>query len=428
MLVSDSPMLEQYDSLKIVRNRKKEKTKGKFDAESMKEWVAAILDSESIRNAAKKFGLKYQTVGIYVKKFRDKPDGKHDTKLRNDTRKVFTDKQEDDLEAYIIKCSKIFYGLNNLKTRKLAYEMAKMNSIDCFKNWEAPRMSGKDWLYGFMKRHPRLSLRAAEGCSIARAISFSRHNVNAFFNNYEKLFKTYPELCDSSRIWNMDETKTETNPESSFVISQKGQKQVAAAVSSERRTLVTTVLFRNAAENTIPPALVFSRVHFKSHMINGAPNVTLGLAHQSGWMITSNFVHAIELARANGVHILTVPPHCTHMMQSLDVALMKRLKTYYNAAIDSWLKSYPGQRFGIYYVAACDGTAQGRTMLPQSITNSFKKTVNRHIFSDDMFAPGLFSERPNPPDETLPDEPLTCQLAASLSTLESKKTPLSPQI
>uniref|UniRef100_A0A6P7FZN2 Uncharacterized protein LOC114334404 n=1 Tax=Diabrotica virgifera virgifera TaxID=50390 RepID=A0A6P7FZN2_DIAVI len=87
----------------MVRNRKKEKTKGNFDAESMKECVAAILDGESIRNAAKRFGLKYQTVGMYVKKFRDNPEGEHDMKLRNDTRKVFTDKQEDDLEAYLIK-------------------------------------------------------------------------------------------------------------------------------------------------------------------------------------------------------------------------------------------------------------------------------------------------------------------------------------
>lgn len=446
----------------MVRNRK-EKTKGNFDAESMKECVAAILDGESIRNAAERFGLKYQTVGMYVKKFRDNPDGEHDMKLKNDTRKVFTDKQEDDLEAYLIKCSKMFYGLNNLETRKLAYEMAKMNNIDCPKNWEAPRMAGKDWLYGFMKRHPRLSLRSAEGCSIARAISFNKHNVNAFFNNYENLLKRYPELCDSSRIWNMDETKTETNQEPSRVISEKGQKQVAAAVSGERGTLVTTVLFINAAGNTIPPALVFPRVHFKSHMINGAPNGTLGLAHQSGWMTTSNFVHvmqhfikcsgssekrrmllicdnheshlsieAIELARANGVHILTVPPHCTHMMQPLDVGMMKPFKTYYNAAIDSWLMSNPGQRFGIYNVAACVGIAHGRAMLPQSILNSFKKTgifpVDRHIFTDDMFAPSLVSERPNPPDETLPDEPLTCQLAASLPTVESENPPSSPQI
>ncbi|XP_072398061.1 uncharacterized protein [Diabrotica undecimpunctata] len=142
----------------------------------------------------------------------------------------------------------------------------------------------------------------------------------------------------------MDKTKTETNQEPSRVISQKGQKLVAAAVG---------------ARNTIPPALVFPKVHFKSHMINGVPNGTLGLAHLSGWVTTSNFVHvmhpfkkcagfseerrmllicdnheshlsieAIELARANGVHILTVLPHCTHMMQPLDVGLMKPLKTY----------------------------------------------------------------------------------------------------
>lgn len=165
------------------------------------------------------------------------------------------------------------------------------------------------------------------------------------------------------------------------MIGQKGMKQVATAVRNERWTLVMTVLFINAAGNTMLPAMVFSRVHFKSHMINGAPSGTLGLAHHSVWMTTSNFVlvikhfikfsgssekrimlficdnhesHlSIEVAMANGIHILTVPLYCTHMMQSLDVGLMKPFKTFYNAAINSWMLANPGQTFGIYNVASC---------------------------------------------------------------------------
>ncbi|XP_072395342.1 uncharacterized protein [Diabrotica undecimpunctata] len=257
-------------------------------------------------------------------------------------------------------------------------------------------------------------------------------------------------------------TTRQTDKAKHYASMRNSRNSVCRKVSGERGTLVTTVLFINAAGNTIPPALVFPRVHFKSHMINLAPNGTLGLAHQLGWMTTSNFVHvmqhfiksgssekrrkllicdnheshlsieAIELARANGVHILTVSPHCTHMMQPLDVGLMKPFKTYYNAAINSWLKSNPGQRFRIYHVAACVGIAHGRAMLPQSIINCFKKTgifpVDRHIFTDDMFAASLVSERPNPPDETLPGEPLTCQQAASLTTLESEKPHIPLQI
>lgn len=48
----------------------------------------------------------------------------------------------------------------------------------------------------------------------------------------------YPELCDPSQIWNLDETKTETNHQHSHIIVQKGLKQVATAVTNERGTLV----------------------------------------------------------------------------------------------------------------------------------------------------------------------------------------------
>lgn len=449
----------------MVRNRKKEKVKGNFDAETMKEGVRLVLEGGKIRPTAMRLGLKFQTLAMYVKKFRENPDGEHEMKLSNSTRQVFTEEQEHDLETFLITSSKMFYGLSNIDTRKLAYEMAEVNKIVCPEQWITNKMAGKDWLYGFMKRHPNLSLRAAEGCSLARAISFNKHNVNVFFDNYEQLIKKYPELRDPTRIWNLDETKTETNQRPSRVIAQKGIKQVATAVSNEKGTLVTTVLIINAAGNSMPPAMVFPRVHFKTHMINGAPAGTLGLAHQSGWMTTSNFVHvmqhfitfsgssvnrkmllicdnheshlsiaAIELARANGVIILTVPPHCTHMMQPLDVGVMKPFKTFYNAAVDSRLSSNPGQTFGIYDVASCVGIAHGRALMPQTIINAFQKTgifpVDRYVFTEDMYLPSLVSDKPAPlhNEETIEpvqsgsqiQEPLTSQ---SPGTSQSSTTP-----
>lgn len=96
-------------------------------------------------------------------------------------------------------------------------------------------------------------------------------------------------------------------------------------------------------------------------MIIGAPVGTLSLANVSGWMTGPNFVKAIQhfvkytgfsptrqmliicdnhesymcieatnLAKENGVHILTVLPHSTHMMQPLDVGVMKPFQTFYS--------------------------------------------------------------------------------------------------
>lgn len=55
----------------MVRSRKKEKTKGLFEAETMKNAVKMALEGATIREAAAHFNLPFQTVGRYLKKIRD---------------------------------------------------------------------------------------------------------------------------------------------------------------------------------------------------------------------------------------------------------------------------------------------------------------------------------------------------------------------
>lgn len=54
-------------------------------------------------------------------------------------------------------------------------------------------------------------------------------------------------------------------------------------------------------------------------------------------------IEALNLAKSSGVTILTLHPHTTAKLQPLDVGLNGQFKTYYNAAVDSWLLRNPGQ-------------------------------------------------------------------------------------
>lgn len=97
---------------------------------------------------------------------------------------------------------------------------------------------------------------------------------------------------------------------------------------------------------------------------------TVGYANESGWMCQPQFVkyirhfikfvkpsiehpvlllldnhvshmsvEALDIAAANGVHILSFPPHCSHRLQPLDVSVFSPVKNYYKSQCSAWQKN-----------------------------------------------------------------------------------------
>lgn len=116
-----------------------------------------------------------------------------------------------------------------------------------------------------------------------------------------------------------------------------------------RGALVTMALAGNAFGNIILPHFVFPQKKYLPHFICGGPGGSMGTANSSGWMQEQDFVvflqhfvqhtwaieenkillllvnhsshvsiEAINFSQANGVVMLSFPPHCTHQLQPLD--------------------------------------------------------------------------------------------------------------
>ena len=241
-----------------------------------------------------------------------------------------------------------------------------------------------------------------------------------FFNNLQEVLVKYS--ISAQNIFNLDETGLSTVQKPTPVFAQAGVKQVGKITSRERGETITMCACINALGNFLPPAFIFPRVHFKEHMLKGAPTGSFGTTCPSGWMNNDIFpnvllhflkfmnisksnpgllildnhqshigLETITIAEENGLSILTFPPHCSHRLQPLDVSVFGAFKCFYNRFCDAWMTSHPGKLITIYEVGELAGSAFVKAFTPENITSGFKKTgiypFNSEVFTDDMFLP-----------------------------------------
>ena len=206
-----------------------------------KAMTEVLIDKKFCRTVANKYDIPHVTLRRYCLNYRKEPaivkgDDITEVSLRKygyfNNRSVFNISQELLLVEYLLKASALYYGLSTNEVKSLAYEYAAKLGLKIPNSWVAAKKTGSDWLSGFMKRHPNLTLRTPESTSLSRATSFNRHNVNAFYDKYESVLQRDGFTPD--KIWNVDETGCITVQKPRKIIAATGVKQVGAVVSAER--------------------------------------------------------------------------------------------------------------------------------------------------------------------------------------------------
>jgi len=333
---------------------------------------------------------------------------------------VFTKEQEVELVEYIKTMEARLFGLTSLELRSLAYQLAVKNNIS--HTFCKDDLAGVDWLYGFMKRHPDLSLRQPEATSAARASGFNQVAVGKFFALLTEVMDK--NKLTASQIFNVDETGITCVPKShSKVIACRGRRQVGTITSAERGQTITAEICMGADGSYMPPMLIFPRVRNKPELIDGGPPGAWAEVHPSGWIQTDLFLkwfdkfvifsraskthkvlllldgHAthtkslelIDKARDAGVILLCFPPHCTHRLQPLDVAFMKPLSLYYSDEVKKWLREHAKDHRVVtqFQIASLFGRAYIKASTMTTAISGFRATgiwpVDANIFKEHDF-------------------------------------------
>ena len=247
--------------------------------------------------------------------------------------------------------------------------------------------------------------------------------MEKFFLNLTNIINKHCPFL-SHRIYNVDETEITTVQAIPKIISEKGKKQVVQIAAAERGSLVSVACTVNAAGGTIPPVTILPRVYYKGYMIKGAPDGTVGFTTQNGWMTSEIFLdvvnhirrftlasrenaillmldnhdshlsfNVIELARENGIHIVTFPPHCSHKLQpqvaTTGHSSVWPIKTAYKKGLNEWNISNR-KRVTIYDLPTIFNKAYFSSFAMANIQTGFQKAgtfpVNSMIFPDSEFA------------------------------------------
>lgn len=417
-----------------MRTYQRKTTRAAVPLDQLKIAANAVSNNgKSVRAAANEFGVPRMTLVRFIKKSSSQ---EHPTMGYAAPRKVFNEEQEQGLKDYLLKTSDIYYGLTPKNVRTLAYDCAIKFGITFPISWNSNKMAGKDWLTGFLKRSTELSIRKPEATSLGRATSFNKTNVDNFFDKLATVMDKSE--FTASQIWNIDETGVSTVCKPSKIVAAKGKRNIGSVTSAERGTNVTLIVAVSASGITIPPMFIFPRKKYKDHFVLGGPPDCIGVGNASGWSSDVEFyifmehfikhvkpsvecpilllldnhsshlsIKTLDLAKSNGVVMLSFPPHCSHRLQPLDVSVFAPFKRYLSAAQDGWLRSNPGRTMTIYNIPSVVAESLPLATTGLNIINGFKKSgifpYNREIFTSSDFAPSYVTDRPD--DLTTPTVP-----------------------
>ena len=361
--------------------------------------VAAVSEVNSdrlgLRESARLYNVPLETLRRRVK-------GMVTMDCRPGPKTVLTDEEEESkLAQYLLEMCDMGYGLNREGVMGLAYSIVeRTRRPHPFKNGSA----GRAWFEGFLRRHPKLTIRSPQSLSYCRAVSATKDTISDFFGKLGSLYGKLNLVLKPMQIFNCDETGITIVFKPGKVIAEVGKKHVYAISAAERGKTHTVLSCVSAAGYVVPPMMIYPRkTQVPDKMREGAFPSTFFKSSESGWVNSELFVEwflfflksipparpviliqdghgshvsieLIEIARENDVCLLCLPSHTSHILQPLDVGVFRSFKSNFNKACANYMKAHPGRVVTAEILASMVGQAYPAAFTPVNVLSGFKKT------------------------------------------------------
>lgn len=335
-----------------------------YDQESLEKAVNEVKSGHmSVRKASAAFAVPKSTIA-------DRLSGRYGLNVRHGRPPALPREVEETIVSSIKTASKLGVGLSRhqimRRTRVLCQRLPVSPS---YKNFKA----GNDWLNGLMKRFPELTLRKPEKLSSVRARMMNEEVVSNYFAGLSDTLAQSGLDAHPERIWNCDETGFNFEHTPVHVVAERGDRSVHARTSS-KSTNLTVMACVNGIGNRMPPMIITKGKTprcLRGFNVEQAPENCLWTFQKNGWIddaigekwFDSVFLKycgperpqllildghgshetlaIIERAIAEDIIMISLPPHCTHVLQPLDRSVFGPLKSAYNEQCSDFLLEHP---------------------------------------------------------------------------------------
>ena len=312
------------------------------------------------------------------------------TVLKTGGQPVFSARQESVFANHLLMCADALWPVTTEQLKDYVKRFIEVNNIkgDRFKN----NRPGKDWVTGFLRRHPDLKKRRAAAISASKAYGTSADKLREFFARLKPVLSPdSASYCTADCVLNYDETAIGDDAGDPFVITRKSAKTPRAVLSNNKAN--RSVMFAVTADGKTLAPFVVTKTKFKDEEIEAfkAPECFWATSKR-GWFTMPNFdewfeavvvpwaqskggkptvvlgdnlschLSPVTLDRAGklGISFRLLPPNTTHFLQPLDVAYFGPLKRAWREILLEYKQNHVN-----------------KSLLKKHFASEFKKLIER---------------------------------------------------
>lgn len=318
----------------------------KWSQEDMFNALEEVKKGTAMRHAAGLHGVPHET----LRRRWDRVNGEPIVVKRPGAPTVLSLDEEQQLERYVLMMADLGVGLEKGDLPAVVLQI-----VDDGRDhpWKDGVMPGRDWIEGFLRRHPAISERTPEALESTRARMSTVEVLSDFYDKLRPVVEaTRPQL-----VFNLDEGTAEQARKK--VLARKGAQNVVQLTDPPMSHVTHVGCINATGTDPMPPLLIHTGKCIQPHWFDAnQPDLRLA-ATPSGWIDSTIFesqlnqfiehvlplrreqddgtlepvvlimdghathftLRSIRLADMNGITLFKLPAHTSHILQPLDLAI-----------------------------------------------------------------------------------------------------------